>query len=420
VPFGSPGRSPLVSPLGGTLSDMEWQLIITAVIVVAGGGLGFLAGYRAGKGSGTTDHERLVSAEQKALGLQAQLDLLTGQHTQLQERHDIDQKILRTLEPVKQTLDRMDQKVQDLERQRTSQHSQLSEQLRQVALNDEQLRNTTESLASALRSTATRGRWGEVQLRRVVEAAGLLERVDFDVQTQVSSDQGLGTPDMIVHLPGGKHLAVDAKVPFTAYWDAQQISPAAIGEEAARRQTLLSQHVRAVRSHVDALGKKAYWEGLGASPEIVICFLPSEALLSAAIEEDPDLLDWAFSKKVALSSPVTLWSVLKTVAFSWQQDVLTEDAKKLFDAGKELHQRLGSLAGRIESLGKSIGQTVKNYNQFVGTLETRVIPSARRLSAFGDNEELMSDLAAIDEPLRPLTQSELTDQPALEASDDDD
>jgi len=398
---------------------MEWQLIITAVVVIIGIALGFVAGYRAGKGSGTTDQGRLVAAEQKALGLQAQLDLLTGQHTQLQERHDIDQKILRTLEPVKQTLDRMDQKVQELERQRTSQHSQLSEQLRQVALNDEQLRHTTESLASALRSTATRGRWGEVQLRRVVEAAGLLERVDFDVQTQVSSEQGLGTPDMIVHLPGGKHLAVDAKVPFTAYWDAQQISPAAIGEEAARRQALLGQHVRAVRSHVDALGKKAYWEGLGASPEIVICFLPSEALLSAAIEEDPDLLDWAFSKKVALSSPVTLWSVLKTVAFSWQQDVLTEDAKKLFDAGKELHQRLGSLAGRIESLGKSIGQTVKNYNQFVGTLETRVIPSARRLSAFGDNEELMSDLAAIDEPLRPLTQSEMTEQPALEASDDD-
>jgi DNA recombination protein RmuC len=408
-----------VSLLAGTLKGMELQLIITAVVVIIGVTLAFVAGYRAGKGSGTTDQERLVAAEQKALGLQAQLDLLTGQHTQLQERHDIDQKILRTLEPVKQTLDRMDQKVQELERQRTSQHSQLSEQLRQVALNDEQLRHTTESLASALRSTATRGRWGEVQLRRVVEAAGLLERVDFDVQTQVSSEQGLGTPDMIVHLPGGKHLAVDAKVPFTAYWDAQQISPAAIGEEAARRQALLGQHVRAVRSHVDALGKKAYWEGLGASPEIVICFLPSEALLSAAIEEDPDLLDWAFSKKVALSSPVTLWSVLKTVAFSWQQDVLTEDAKKLFDAGKELHQRLGSLAGRIESLGKSIGQTVKNYNQFVGTLETRVIPSARRLSAFGDNEELMSDLAAIDEPLRPLTQSELTDQPAIEGSDGD-
>lgn len=408
-----------LSPPPGTLGSMDVQLVIIAVIVLTAVAVGYLVGVRVGKGSGTADSERQRVAEEKALTLQAQLELLTTQNTHLQQRHDVDQQILRTLEPVQKTLDRMDQKVQELERQRASQHSQLSEQLREVVKNDEQLRTTTESLASALRSTATRGRWGEVHLRRVVEAAGLLERVDFDVQTQVTGDNGIGTPDMVVHLPGGKHLAVDAKVPFTAYWDAQQISPGATGVEAARREALITQHVRAVRGHVDALGKKAYWEGLGASPEIVICFLPTEALLSAAVESDPDLLDWAFSKKVALATPVTLWSVLKTVAFSWQQDVLTEDAKKLFDAGKELHQRLGLLAQRIESLGRSIGQTVKNYNQFVGTLETRVIPSARRLSAFGDNEELMSDLEAIDEPLRPLTQSELTDPPALESGEGD-
>jgi DNA recombination protein RmuC len=398
---------------------MDAQLVITAAIVLIGVFGAFLVGYRIGKGSRGIESGALRAAEEKTLALQAQFDLLTTQHRELQERHDIDQQILRTLEPVTQTLARMDQKVQELERQRSAQHSQLSEQLRQVATNDEALRQTTESLASALRSTTTRGRWGEVHLRRVVEAAGLIERVDFDVQTQVTGDNGQGKPDMIVHLPGGKHLAVDAKVPFSAYWDAQQISPAATGEEAARRENLLTQHVKAVRMHVDALGKKAYWEGVGSSPEIVICFLPTEALLSAALEHDPDLIDWAFSKKVALATPVTLWSVLKTVAFSWQQDVLTEDAKKLFDAGKELHQRLGVLAQRIESLGKSIGQTVKNYNQFVGTLETRVIPSARRLGAFGDNEELMADIHAIDEPLRPLTQSELTETPELESGKGD-
>lgn len=398
---------------------MDTQLVITAAIVLLGIFGAFLAGFRIGKGSRGAESDALQAAQEKTLALQAQFDLLATQHRELQERHDIDQQILRTLEPVTQTLARMDQKVQELERQRSAQHSQLSEQLRQVATNDEALRQTTESLASALRSTTTRGRWGEVHLRRVVEAAGLIERVDFDVQTQVTGDNGQGKPDMIVHLPGGKHLAVDAKVPFSAYWDAQQISPAATGEEAARRENLLTQHVKAVRMHVDALGKKAYWEGVGSSPEIVICFLPTEALLSAALEHDPDLIDWAFSKKVALATPVTLWSVLKTVAFSWQQDVLTEDAKKLFDAGKELHQRLGVLAQRIESLGKSIGQTVKNYNQFVGTLETRVIPSARRLGAFGDNEELMADIHAIDEPLRPLTQSELTETPELESGKGD-
>lgn len=387
---------------------MDIQPVLVAVIVLLAAAGGLVAGLFIGRASKRVGAETLRAAEEKSVALTAQLDMLTTQYEQLQTRYEVDQQILRTLEPVSQTLQKMDQKVEELERQRTSQHSQLSEQLRQVAQNDERLRTTTESLASALRSTSTRGRWGEVQLRRVVEAAGLLERVDFDVQSRVSGDNGIGTPDMIVHLPGGKHLAVDSKVPLSAYWDAQQISPGATGEEAARRESLLTQHVKAVRSHVEALGKKAYWEGLGASPELVICFVPSEALLSAAIEHDPDLLDWAFGKKVALASPVTLWSVLKTVAFSWQQDVLTEDAKKLFDTGKELHQRLGVMAQRIDSLGRSIGQTVKNYNQFIGTLETRVIPSARKLSAFGDNEELMKDLHAIDEPLRPLTQQELT------------
>jgi DNA recombination protein RmuC len=387
---------------------MDIQPVLVAVIVLLAAAGGLVAGLFIGRASKRVSAETLRAAEEKSVALNAQLAMLTTQYEQLQARYEVDQQILRTLEPVSQTLQKMDLKVEELERQRTSQHSQLSEQLRQVAQNDERLRNTTESLASALRSTSTRGRWGEVQLRRVVEAAGLLERVDFDVQSRVTGDNGIGTPDMIVHLPGGKHLAVDSKVPLSAYWDAQQISLGATGEEAARRESLLTQHVKAVRSHVDSLGKKAYWEGLGASPELVICFVPSEALLSAAIEHDPDLLDWAFSKKVAMASPVTLWSVLKTVAFSWQQDVLTEDAKKLFDTGKELHQRLGVMAQRIDSLGRSIGQTVKNYNQFIGTLETRVIPSARKLSAFGDNEELMKDLHAIDEPLRQVTQQELT------------
>jgi DNA recombination protein RmuC len=143
-------------------------------------------------------------------------------------------------------------------------------------------------------------------------------------------------------------------------------------------KSLLKQHVTAVRSHIDALGKKSYWDGLAASPELVICFIPSEALISTAIEADPALMDYAFSKKVALASPVTLWSVLKTVAFSWQQDVLTEDAAKLFDVGKELLGRLGAMAKHIDTLGRSITSTVKGYNAFVGSLESRVFPSARK------------------------------------------
>jgi DNA recombination protein RmuC len=253
-----------------------------------------------------------------------------------------------------------------------------------------------------------------VQLRRVVEAAGLIERVDFDVQSQISSDAGIGKPDMVIHLPGGKNIAVDAKVPFTAYLEASKIPFTATGEEAARRESLLKQHVTAVRSHIDALGKKSYWDGLAASPELVICFIPSEALISTAIEADPALMDYAFSKKVALASPVTLWSVLKTVAFSWQQDVLTEDAAKLFDVGKELLGRLGAMAKHIDTLGRSITSTVKGYNAFVGSLESRVFPSARKLTELGNAADFPDELQGIESMPRELSAPELTEKAELE------
>jgi DNA recombination protein RmuC len=251
----------------------------------------------------------------------------------------------------------------------------------------------------------------------VVEAAGLIERVDFDVQSHITSDAGIGKPDMVIHLPGGKNIAVDAKVPFTAYLEASKIPFTATGEEAARRESLLKQHVAAVRAHVDALGKKSYWDGLFASPELVICFIPSEALISTAIEADPALMDYAFSKKVALASPVTLWSVLKTVAFSWQQDVLTEDAAKLFDVGRELLQRLGGMAKHIETLGRSISSTVKGYNSFVGSLETRVFPSARKLNELGTAADLPTELEGVDQMPRELSAPELLEGSAKELKD---
>jgi DNA recombination protein RmuC len=303
--------------------------------------------------------------------------------------------------------------VAELEKQRSDQHGQITEQLRAAMQSDELLRSTTEGLASALRSNSMRGKWGEVQLRRVVEAAGLIERVDFDLQSSISSDAGLGKPDMVVHLPGGKNIAVDAKVPFTAYMEASTIPMTATGEEGARREKLLKDHVAAVRAHIDALGKKSYWDGLDASPELVICFIPSEALVSSALEADPGLMDHAFSKKVALASPVTLWSVLKTVAFSWQQDVLTEDAAKIFDVGRELLQRLGAMAGHVETLGRSLTSSVKNYNSFVGSLESRVFPSARKLTELGSASDLPETLESIESLPRGLSAAEMTqDAPA--------
>jgi DNA recombination protein RmuC len=271
---------------------MDQTVSMLLLGLALGAGLGFLLGYLLGARKNAGDGD--------AVGLRAQLELMQAQYADLQSKQETENKILQALLPVSERLTDMQRTVAQLEKQRHEQHGQISQQLRSAVESDELLRGTTEQLASALRSNSTRGVWGEVQLRRVVEAAGLIERVDFDVQAQISSDAGIGKPDMVVHLPGGKNIAVDAKVPFNAYLEASQIPFTATGEEAARRESLMKQHVAAVRSHVDALGKKAYWDGLDASPELVICFIPSEALISSAIEADPTLMDYAFSKKVEI------------------------------------------------------------------------------------------------------------------------
>ena len=322
------------------------------------------------------------------------------------EREQRESKVLQALTPVQETLRTMQTKVTELEAQRSLQHGELAQQLKSATESEERLRSTAESLASALRSNSTRGVWGETQLRNVVQAAGLIERVDFDVQSSITSDAGAGRPDMVIHLPGGKNIAVDAKVPFTAYLEANQIPATATGEEAARREALLKQHVKVIRGHIDALASKAYWAGLEASPELVIAFIPSESLVSSAMEADPGIMDYAFAKRVALASPVTLWSVLKTVAFSWQQDVLTDQAKTLFDLSKELYGRLSTLAEHADKLRRSIDSTVSSYNQFANSLETRVLVTARKLNAL-DESKVIGTAKTIEQAAKPLSAVEL-------------
>jgi DNA recombination protein RmuC len=322
------------------------------------------------------------------------------------ERQQNESRVLQALSPVQESLRAMQLKVTELETQRSRQHGELTEQLRTATESDERLRSTTESLASALRGNATRGVWGETQLRNVVQAAGLIERVDFELQSSIHSDAGNGRPDMVVHLPGGKNIAVDAKVPFNAYLEASHIAVTATGEEGARREALLKQHAKAVRSHIDTLSSKAYWAGLEHSPDLVIAFIPSESLVASAMDADPAIMDYAFSKGVALASPVTLWSVLKTVAFSWQQDVVTQEAKMLFDLSRELYSRLSMLATHVDRLGRSLESTVKHYNGFVGSLERQVLPSARKLSLL-DESKVLGTHENIEEAPRTLSAFEL-------------
>ena len=344
--------------------------------------------------------ERQVGAQQDQY--RELVDRLAAEQAARSERERTESRVLEALSPVQETLRTMQTTVTELENQRRRQHGELSEQLRSAAESEERLRATAESLASALGNNATRGVWGETQLRSVVESAGLTNRVDFTLQSSISTDAGSGRPDMVVHLPGGKSIAVDAKVPYNSYLEASGIPATATGAEQARRRSLLAAHARQVRSHVDALSAKTYWAGLEASPEFTIAFIPSESLLAAALEHDGALLDYAFSRRIALASPVNLWAVLKTVAFTWQQDVLTEDAKRLFDLGRELYGRLSTLSTHAEKLRRSIESTVVNYNQFAASLENRVLVTARKLDGL-DESKVIAPAGPVDQHARRLT-----------------
>jgi len=409
--------------------------LFVSLIAIATLALGALAGWAAGLARGAAraarEHAelraRLAGAEATRQGVQAQLEhqQLLYRELAAQARHDQasreererrEQSVLRALAPVQETLVAMQGKVGELERERHEQFGTLAEQLRRAHESDEALRATTESLASALRSGSTRGVWGETQLRRVVEAAGLTRYVDFDLQTSITSDAGAGRPDMIIRLPGDKAIAVDAKVPLDAYLEASAIPLTAQGAEAARRQALLDKHVKAVRAHVDALAKKAYWSGLPSSPEFVVCFVPSESLLAAALESDPSLLDYAFGKRVALASPVNLWAVLKTVAFTWTQQDVSREARTLFELGNQLYERLGSLASHADDLRRAIERTVDSYNRFAGSLETRVLVSARRFPGIDATKlDAVAEPATIEKTPRRLTAPELLEGTLVEA-----
>ncbi|WOF24391.1 DNA recombination protein RmuC [Microbacterium betulae] len=378
--------------------------LIALIALGVGAVIGWLIGARGASSRDSANVARLAAQEAEIAALresvERQEDLrrdavehARSEREAAEERARRESAVLQALSPVRETLHRMQQRVDELERERQSQFGSISEQLRRSQQADEALRATTESLAGALRSNTARGVWGETQLRRVVEAAGLLHHVDFDTQASITSDSGAGRPDMIVRLPGGKAIAVDAKAPLGAFLDAMAISDTADGQDGAQRTALLQRHVKAVRAHIDALAGKAYWAGLDASPEFVVCFIPSESVLSTALEHDPSLLDYAFGRRVALASPVNLWAVLKTVAYTWTQQEVSAEARALFDLGNQLYDRLGMLAKHADSLRRAIDRTVDAYNQFAGSLESRVLVTARRFPGIDATK-----LDAVDAP----------------------
>ncbi|EON25069.1 MULTISPECIES: DNA recombination protein RmuC [Nocardioides] len=299
---------------------------------------------------------------------------------------------------VREGMDRLQDQLRDLEHARATWQGQFSQQVSDMRLTTESLRRETGALSSALRKPQVRGRWGELHLRRTVELAGLVARCDFTEQAQLND--GVLRPDVIVHLAGGKSIVVDSKVPLDAFLDA------ASSEDDDERDAHLQRHVRQLRTHVDQLGSKAYWRALDETPEFVVMFVPAEAFLSAALETQGDLLEHAATKHVILATPTTLIALLRTVAHGWSHETLAAQAAEVRRLGTELHQRLGSLGSHLDRVGRSLGAAVAAYNAGVGSLEGRVLVSARKFSDLGVTDDELPAPRQVEDAPRSLSAPE--------------
>ena len=303
------------------------------------------------------------------------------------------EQLARTLSPISETLTSLERSVARTEAARQKADGDLASQLKNLSERTRDLGMGTNALVTALKAPTSRGQWGEVQLRRIVEAAGMLEHTDFTEQLSGKNVSGEKNqrPDLVVHLSHGRMIVVDAKAPMDAYLRAAQAT------EKNERAKYLAEHARALRSHVTHLSSKSYWASLGDSPEFVVLFVPSDGLLAGALEADPGLLDGAFTLDVVIASPATLMALLRTVAHTWRTDALNQDALRVLEAGREVHKRLGTLGGHLAKLGRSLDSSVRAFNNAVGSYEARVMPAARSM------EELHLVGGAL-EGVEPVTQ----------------
>jgi DNA recombination protein RmuC len=308
------------------------------------------------------------------------------------------------VEPLKETLARVETQLRETDAARSRSHAALAEQVTMARQSSDQLRAQTQSLVTALRRPEARGRWGEMQLRRVVELAGMSGRCDFDEQVAVATDDGAQRPDMVIRLAGGKNIVVDSKVSLAAYLEAAEAADSGL------REMRLDAHARHLREHVDRLAAKAYWAALSPAPEFVVLFIPGEAFLAPALEHDPGLLEHAMAHRVHIATPTTLVTMLRTAQYAWQQAALSDNARAVFELGRELYDRLAGLGKHVDSLGKALTNAVSTYNRTIGSLESRVLVSARKLNHLGVVDAELEPPRPVEETVRALSAPDLFSQ----------
>ena len=390
---------------------MEFLIPLLLGLAIGGGAVWAIVRARVDAAQAEASHSRELLTHVKdeipnavkAASSDASQSLLQLAQEQLGSR---EKAVEQMVKPIAESLLRFDGKLESLERSRHQAHGQISEYLKTVTEGQDQLRRETSSLVTALRAPATRGRWGELQLKRVCEMAGMIEHCDFEQQSSAETDEGRVRPDLIVKLPGGMNVVVDAKVPLEAYLNALE------AEDDDERRTYLEVYGRHVRDHLRKLGAKSYQDSFSPCPEFVVLFLPSEAFHSAALEQVPDLIQQGVDNKVLIATPTSLIGLLKVVAYGWRQERMAESAEQVADLGRQLHKRIATMAGHFAKVGRAINSTANAYNDTVGSLERQVLVSARKLSELGvESGKEIDSPAPVETAVRALQAPELVEGP---------
>ncbi|NBQ93344.1 MAG: DNA recombination protein RmuC [Micrococcales bacterium] len=396
------------------------EITIALLALVIGLAIGYFMPKKSGSASSTDQSSQLAAANATNLEIRNQLDDAKKRIEAFEQRErevaQMESVYLQELRPLAAKLKEVQEKVSDVERERIDQFNTIKEQITQSQQQQEKLTRNTEALAGALTNNQVRGKWGELTLRRMLEQSGLRPGTDFFEQFNTVNDAGKAIkPDVIINMPEAKFVAVDSKVPFNNFQRAFEIPEIADGTDEKRRKELLKEHAKDVKKHIDDISAKEYFSGLESSPEFTIMFMPSESLLSVTLEHDPTLLEYAFNQRVALVSPVSFFSVLKTIQYSWKQNAQEEAIIEIVELGVKLHNAVRVIAEHAANLGSKLNDSVKEFNKLVGSMETGLLKSTRDLNEqqkkMLDKGKVIPVINEIEDGTRGFTKPELTAPP---------